>query len=188
MANTVTNVSAGKPNIEGAIYVAPLGSTIPTDCTTDLAGAFACLGYCSDAGLVNTNTAETTEINAWGGDVVLSIQNSKPDTFKFTLIETLSVDVLKAVYGDGNVEGTLETGIKVSANSEELSDHIWVIEMVLRNNAIKRIVIPVGKVTTIDDISYTDEAVIGYGITLTAAPDTSGNTHYEYIKRTSSTS
>ena len=182
MANTVTNVTAGKPKVTGAVYRAPLGSTIPTDASTALASAFVCLGYCSDAGLVNSNTRENEEIKAWGGDTVLNIQTSKTDTFKLTLIEALSVDVLKAVFGDSNVSGSLSAGITVNVNATELTDSIWVIDMVMRNNALKRIVIPVGKITELGDTTYSDSAAVGYDITIGATPDSSGNTHYEYIK------
>lgn len=181
-SNTVTNVTAGKPKVTGAVYRAPLGSTIPTDASTALASAFVCLGYCSDAGLVNSNTRENQEIKAWGGDTVLNIQTSKKDSFKLTLIEALNVDVLKAVFGDGNVSGTLATGITVNVNAEELTDSIWVIDMVMRNNALKRIVIPVGKITEMGDTTYSDSAAVGYDVTIGATPDSSGNTHYEYIK------
>ena len=36
MSNTVTNVTAGKPAVGGAIYRAPLGTTLPTDGLTDI--------------------------------------------------------------------------------------------------------------------------------------------------------
>ena len=68
--NTSTNVTAGKPKITGAVFVAPLGTTIPTDATSALDNAFKCCGYISDAGVVNTNTASTTAVKAWGGDTV----------------------------------------------------------------------------------------------------------------------
>lgn len=183
MGNTVTNVSAGKPNITGAIYRAPLGTTLPTDAVTALNEAFACMGYASDAGMVNSSNRESTDIKAWGGDTVLNLQTGYTDTFKFTLYEALNVDVLKTVYGDDNVTGTLSTGITVKANSEEHEDCCWVVEMVLRNDAVKRIVIPVGKVTAVGDVTYSDSAAIGYETTVLASPDSQGNTHYEYIKR-----
>lgn len=184
MANTVSNVSAGKPAVGGAIYVAAKGTTLPTDATTALASTFKCLGYCSEDGLTNDNTPETDNIKAWGGDTVLTIQTSKEDTFGYTLLEVLNTDVLKFIYGDGNVTGDLTTGITITANSTEAAEHVIVIDMILREEAVKRIVIPDGKVSEVGTITYADDDAIGYETTVTCMPDASGNTHYEYIQRT----
>lgn len=181
MANTVTNVSAGKPKVGGAINVADTSATLPTTVNAALTG-FTALGYVSEDGLTNQNTIESEDIKAWGGDTVLVIQTDKTDTFGLTLIEVLNVDVLKIVFGDTNVTGTLADGITVNVNATELPEKAWVIDMVMRNGALKRIVIPRAKVSEIGEVSYTDNEAVGYELTLTALPDTNGNTHYEYIK------
>lgn len=183
MANTVSNVTAGKPKISGAIFRADLPATLPTDATTALDAGFKLMGYISEDGVTNSNTPDTTDIKAWGGDTVLNIQESKDDTFQFTMLEVLNADVLKAVYGSSNVTGTLPTGITVKANSEESEEGAWAIDMVLRDGAVKRIVIPDAKISDLGDISYTDSDAVGYEVTLTCMPDASGNTHYEYIIR-----
>lgn len=183
---TATNVSTGKPKVTGAVYRAPLGTTLPTDAISALNSAFKHLGYVSEDGVVNSNSPETDNIKAWGGDTVLGLQTEKPDTYKMTLIEVLNKDVLEAVYTTENVSGTLETGITVKANAKEMEEACWVIDMVLRGNVFKRHVLPDAKISELGDITYKDDEAIGYEITLMAMMDSSGQSHYEYIKKVSS--
>ncbi len=181
MSVNAGNVTAGKPKIQGAIYRAPFGTALPTDAVSALNGAFKNMGYGSEEGLTNNNTPESEKIKAWGGDVVLTVQTGKEDTFNITLLETMNTDVMKAIYGDANVSGNMDTGVTIKANATEQAAASWVIDMVLKN-AIKRIVIPEATITDIGEIKYADAEATGYNLTLTAVPDTAGNTHYEYIK------
>lgn len=180
MAQTVTNVSTGKPARGGAISWAPLGATLPTDATTALTG-FTSLGYVSEDGLTNDNSIETDDVKAWGGDTVLNILTEVTDTFQFTLIEVLNPDVLKFVFGEDNVTGTLDTGISVTANGDEAPSGSLVIDMIMREGALKRIVVPVCKLSERGEVEYTDEDATGYECTVTAMNDANGATHYEYI-------
>lgn len=179
--NKASNVTAGKPKITGAIFRAPTGTTLPTDAKTELDVAFKCLGYVSEDGVTNGNSPESEQTKAWGGDVVLSTQTEKPDTFQFKLIEAKNVDVLKMIYGDSHVTGDLNTGIKVDVTAEDPGPAAYVIDMILKDGDLKRMVIPSASISEMDDIVYNDSEPVGYDVTLTATADDTGCTHHEYI-------
>ena len=182
-SNKVENVSVGKPKIGGAVFMAPLGSKLPTDAVTQLDQAFKCLGYCSEDGLVNANKVNTEKVKAWGGDTVVNTATEKEDTFKTKLIESLNEEVIKTVYGKNNVEGSLTAGLTIKVNSTQAEDFIFVVEMILKGGYVKRIVVPIASISELGDITYKDNEPIGYDLTLLALPDASGNTHYEYMKK-----
>lgn len=181
--NNAKQVSVGKPMVGGAVFYAPAGTVAPTDAVTALGNDFVNMGYISDAGVTNSQERESEDIKAWGGDTVLSPQTSKTDTFGMTFIESLNVNVLKAVYGADNVTGSLETGIAIKANSKELDYAVWVIDMIMTDGALKRVVIPNGKITSTGEVTYADNSAVGFETTITGFPDDDTNTHYEYIAK-----
>lgn len=182
MANTATNVSTGKPNISGAVYVAPMTATLPTDATTALGADYVCLGYVSEDGLENNNELDVSEIKAWGGNIVYRSLNGLDDTFSLSLIESENVDVLKNVYGDANVTLDADDNVTINIVAEDPQEKIWVFELAMRGGRAKRIVIPDGAVTARETITYNDSDAVAYGITVSAYPDSTGKTHVEYLE------
>lgn len=182
MGNKATNVTTGKPNIAGAVFTAPLGTTLPTDATTALGGAFVCLGYVSEDGLSNNNELSVNAIKAWGGNIVYRSLTEMNDEFGLALIETENVDVLKTVYGENNVSVDADGNISIDVVGEDPEERVWVFELALRGDRAKRIVIPDGAITSRDEISYNDSDAVAYGITVSAYPNSSSSTHKEYIE------
>lgn len=187
MANTALNVSTGKPKVTGGIWRAPLGTALPNDATTSLSGSFTSLGYIAQGGVTHSMNLDSGEYRAWGGDLVLSYLNSKTNTFQFGLIEVLNKDVSETIYGTANVSGALATGITVQASGDDMTEYVYVIELALRGGAVRRIVIPDGKITAIGDIVYQDSDAINYPVTVTAQVDANGHPFYEYTKKATST-
>lgn len=173
-------VVVAKPMASGGIKVGPLGSTVPTDATSTLDAALRGAGYVGEDGVTQTIDTETTDIKAWGGDTVRTIQTSHSVTYTFRFLQTNDV-VLKEVYGEQNVTST-STGIAVLINSAELPRRAWVFDM--RDGADRiRIVIPEGQITSRSDVTYVHSDAVSYEVTVTAYPDGQGNKAYQYIER-----
>lgn len=179
--NDADNVSFGKPKSTGAVFVAPIGTTLPTNAHMSLNGAFQGLGYVSEDGLVNAIDTNVEEVNAWGGDLVLSGQTTFKETFTVNLIET-NEDALKVYYGEGNVVVEGNGSITVTQTNEMLPNVSVVFDLVLTGGRIKRIVVPNAQIADRSgEITYVDGDPIAYPAMFTAYPDANGDTHKEYI-------
>lgn len=194
MGNNKGYVTVGKPKINGAIFRAPVGTPYPTPAAEtplayataaleELDSAFECMGYVSSDGMKNANSKKSTEIRAWGGQVVLAPMTEHTDTFGGTFIESLNDVVQKAVNGDGNVSGSMALGgMKVTIDSEDDVEHVYVIDMTITGGAKKRIVIPYGKISEVGEITYKDDTVVGYPLTIMCLPNPADEkNHYEYV-------
>ena len=185
MANMASNVSVGKPQAAGGIWLAPAGSTLPVDATTALDAAFASAGYISDKGLVNDASIKSKDVQDWSGDTVLTVITSYSETFAFTFIET-NPTTLKARFGDSNVTIDKTTGLAIVTHQKPSSTGlIYVFEIALTGDRVKRIVVPNATISDVDKVTYDSGDAIGYGVTLTANPSEliNGGTAREFITK-----
>lgn len=176
-----SNVSFGKGKATGAVYVAPAGTALPTNATASLAAAYKNLGYISEDGLVNSVETDITDIKAWGGDTVLSGQNSFAESFTVNLLET-NAEALALYYGADNVTTETDGSITVKQTAGALPQCVVVFEVVMTGNRIKRIVVPKAQIADRSgEITYTDGDPITYPAKFKAYPDATGVYHTEYI-------
>lgn len=171
MANIAANVRVG---INGAFYTGPLKTPLPNGASAPVDQKFKDLGYISDDGVAQTIDSDTSEIKAWqNGDVVRVIQTSHKVSFKMTLIET-NEEVLRLYYADPTATSSL---VKMTGNQ---APHFSGVFDVLDGDKIIRVTIPDGQVTERGDVNYKGE-VIGYEITVTCYPDSSGVKAYLHL-------
>lgn len=184
MSGKATNVTAGKPKTSGAVFTAPVGSTLPTDAVTaitSISEAYKDLGYVSEDGLTESISITTSAIKEWGGSIVLITQDEKTATFKFKLIEYLNKEVQKFANGDDNVSGTLDTGMKVSLTDADTQERVLVFWQILRGGIPLRIVVPRCKITAIGDIVYKGNEAVAYDLTVQAIKNDSGQYYDKYM-------
>lgn len=182
--NNVAEVLAANPKITGGFNSAPLGSTLPTSSSGALDVAFVPLGYIGEDGVTETPNRSTTDVNAWGGDLVAVLQEKFDITIKLNFLQALNADVKKAVFHKDNVTVTPATTssgteIKVLHNAKLLETRSWVIES-FYEAASMRLVMPRGRITEVGDIKYSHKELTMYEATLRLFPDENGNHAYEY--------
>lgn len=178
-------VTCAKPKVGGAISIAPVGSTLPTDASTALDAAFKTVGYISEDGFTHTMSRNSKDVKAWGGDTVGTVDETFDNKYKTAFLDTTNLDVLKAIYGTANVSGSIAAGLDVKINNKELDEMSVVVDMVLKDGTLERIVIPKAKITEIGDIVYKSTDAVVYEVTITTFPDNNGDHAHNYIYKAS---
>lgn len=85
----------------GHVYVAPEGTTLPTDIDTALSGSFVDLGYLSENGISGNFGVETLDIRAWQAETpVRRIVTARTGEVSFELMEW-SADTVELAFGGG---------------------------------------------------------------------------------------
>lgn len=177
------NVGIGKGNPNGYAWVAPKGAKLPTDAKEAISEEFESLGYVSDEGMVNSTESDSSDIKDWAGRVIKKVQNSFSETYQLGFLEGRT-SVLKTYYGDKNVEDDGKGGVTVRHNGAFNEQRSFIIETLLTDTLIKRTVIPCGCIYERDDVEHSSENAVTFKATITALPDSTGNTSYDYYYNT----
>lgn len=184
------NVTFSKPgtsvNRSGYIWVAPLGTALPTDATAELDGAFVGLGYLSEDGLTEPAAYEAGDaIVAAGGDTVAQADPTFSKTWTGTCIEALNEDLLKVAYGSANVTVKPASGtdgsITVKEQASGLEHHVIVIDEALKGGRKRRNVMADATFLITGDISHVHTALVNFEFTINAYPTATAPAQTQYI-------
>lgn len=151
-----------RKGLTGHLYTAPLGTAMPTDTSTPLAGAWVELGYTSDDGLslaVDTSTETHTPWQA--RRPVRSDITDQTETFSFTLWQR-NADTLKLAFGGGTVVAGTGDDVIYTPPSESTNDDKAFVFEVIDGDIIDRYLCYAGSPTLSGDVQFTKGDVTGY--------------------------
>lgn len=180
MANS-DNVFIANPRVAGTFYRAAKGTTLPTDALTALDAGLKDHGYVSEDGYTYSINREVTDHKAFGGDTVASSQDDYNEELTVGLIESLNAEVLRTTFGEANVAVTGDS-ITVTRNKSVLPRSAFVVDVVGKDGADRRLVLPNAQVVSVGEITMVHTGLITYSLTIKPYPDLAGNTSYEYIE------
>ena len=184
------NVTFSKPgtsaNKSGYIWVAPLGTALPTDATAELDAAFVGLGYLSEDGLTEPAAFEPgDDIVAAGGDTVAQADPTFSKTWTGTCIEALNEDLLKVAYGSANVTvkpaSSTDGSITIKEQASGLEHHVIVIDEMLKGGRKRRNVMADATFLITGDISHVHTALVNFEFTINAYPTETQPAQTQYI-------
>lgn len=187
MPNTY-DVRIGAPDQKttGAIKYAPLGTTLPSLSSITKSGvtldqAFAGNEYVSEDGLTLSPSTSTTDIKDWSGSTVRKVLESFDGTLSWTMIST-NASALGVAFGAENITTNTATGTHGVQVMAKLGAHMpeaqsWVF---LMKDGDARIVVlvPNGQVTEVGEVTFASNAAVGWNVTLSCYPDSSGECIY----------
>lgn len=181
--NSTANVSYGKFLSGGYFFLAPSGTTLPTDNTTTLDAAYLNMGFLGDDG-VNFSDSSSTE-NAYdaNGDSIATSQGEVEKTFTVTFRE-IKKDSLAVLYGSANVTDA-EGKLTVHDKGPNSATYVGVFEIRLKDGRKWRRVVPQCQPGELGDQTIVYNELVGRELTMAALLDsTSGSYYIDYIDST----
>lgn len=182
-ANNTANVSTGKGVAGGCMYVAPVGTALPTGISSTLDTAFLNMGYLGDDGIVFADSADVETYQDMNGDTIDTGAGAVEKTATVTLRE-IKKDTLAFVRGSANV--TDADGL-ITAKDTGPSDDNWSVvwELLLKNGRKWRRVAESAKLGELDDMTIVYNELVGRAVSLNVSKGTTTGAYYvDYIEST----
>jgi hypothetical protein len=159
------NEDAVRVGVTGTVYVAPKGTTLPTDVTTSLNAAFKSVGFISEDALTESLKITTERLKAWQRPVgIRSLTTDVEWTFQFAMLETSPL-VLDLYYGGADTSvasGVATTDILAWPQTIQRA---MVIE-IEDGSVITRYAIPVAEIGDRDDVTHSNADGTMWGVTV----------------------
>lgn len=169
----------------GGGWVGALGTAQPASPLTYPPAPWLALGAISDDGLTYGFDEDSQDFTPWGqSSPFRTVVTKSVRTFKITLWETnrpaarsvmTRIPVASLTPDVSNVTSYAESSTQTPDRRS------WIFD-VYDGDTLERFYVPSGEVTDRGDVTYKQDEMAGYEITVSAYPDASGNTVYHKIK------
>jgi len=169
----------------GGAWCTDLGAAVPTRPTTLTAalpaGLYA-MGAISDDGLTYAFDEDNEQFQAWGQLAPFRTEITRSTrTFQLTLWETNRPIVKSVMYrlpvADVTADETERTYAFAETSAPTPDRRTWLID-VIDGASLERFFVPHGEVTDRDDVTFRNDEMSGFNITITAYPDVDNVTVY----------
>ena len=182
--SNAANVTTGKRRVDGGIYFAPAGTTLPTDATTALANTYVLLGFTSEEGVQISEDSSTESIKAWEGHVtVYNVRTEYTENISFTPIQC-NADVAKLTWGNDKVVVGSNGAITAKHHGGTLEPVVIAIETTPREGIVRRYC-GTFQLSERGEVTLDGSQVDGRSLTFDSIADANGVTMYEYTAFTS---
>lgn len=184
-----SNIVLAKPlSVVGGVFVAPKGTTLPTDAKATLDSAFKTVGYITSDAVTRTIDRSVDNIYAWGGYLVATAVSESSMQVSFSCMEYLNATAQKLLYGEANVTetaATTEHGTQLSIQIDPgaVADHCVLVIDVKGETSVGRIIYPDFQVTEVDDVQLMENEATTVPVTGVAFSDSNGKASYEYWEK-----
>lgn len=170
----------------GGAWLAPVGTTAPASPIDQPADPWVALGAISDDGLVYGFDEDSQTFTPWGlTSPFRTTITSSVRTFQLTLWETARTSVQSLMFrmDAASLTPDEDTGLTTFAESASPTPDrraFWFL--VMDGDTARGFYVPQGEVSDRDDVTFKQDEMSGYNVTITAYPDDSGNTVYHTDK------
>ncbi|WP_448319230.1 phage tail tube protein [Streptomyces sp. CO7] len=165
--------------VQGAVYLAPVGTTAPADPYATWGTGWIDLGYATEDGLTEALNEDRQEFRAWGETSPVRTQvTNRTTTFKVILQQT-SAHTLGLFYGvdtaDMTSSGTGATQALTFAEPPVGQPLTYALGMdVVDGDYPRRLLVARAEVTARGEVTYKTDTTVSYDITFTALAGTGG--------------
>lgn len=180
MVNITRAADLTEVGANGGGWTGPLGTASPGDPLVQPLGAWMPLGAISEDGLVQGFDEDSEEFTPWGYTSPIRTTITKSlRTFQLTVWETSRTTVQSLQYRIDEADLTPTSGLTTFAETASpLPDRraFWFI--VLDGSVSKGFYVPEGEISDRSDVTHKQDEMAGFEWTITAYPDSAGNTVY----------
>lgn len=180
-SNKVYLPSPDQSGTVGAVATAPLGTTLPTDSRTALAGTYTTGGYVTEDGISLSLNRSMTTLKDWSQASVRKAISEFDGTVQCSFLQ-VDEFAAKEMFGASNVTKTAANSthgeqLKIQIGAELPDPKVWVWSMKDGNRRV-RVVLPNAQVTEIATVPFVPTQGNAYQCTISAYPDATGKSIY----------